>query len=176
MKWPERHFKGKVTRHRAGTIRCIHCGYTLQPDDNKSDLTLFCVLVYTHTLLPVLQACGPQVWGTKCHLLRSGWQKSPGDADTRVHLQHLWGRGNTASKSTAFPWLGGRRVSQQGNGTENVPMTWGLELDELEGPSQTKPVWDSVITQATAKGSCSIYKKRKKWCPPSPNTFHPPPH
>lgn len=71
------------------------------------------------TLLPVLQAYGPRVSGTKCHLLRPGWQRR-GNADTGsapVPAGTL--RSCPTSKLTALVLLSGRKISQQGKVTQN---------------------------------------------------------
>lgn len=71
-KLPERRFYGKIIPHGAvckglqGTVRCIHSAYTLPLDGNKSDLTLFCVLVRTHAA-----TCPTGIWTT------SVWHKMP---------------------------------------------------------------------------------------------------
>lgn len=49
-----------------GAVRCIHSGYPLQLDDNKADVTLFCVLVCTPTA-----TCPTGIWST------SVWHKMP---------------------------------------------------------------------------------------------------
>lgn len=56
--------QGALEKYRAA--RCIYSGYTLRLDDNKSDLTPFCVLVYTHTA-----TCPTGIWAT------SVWHKMP---------------------------------------------------------------------------------------------------
>lgn len=85
-KFPERRFYGKLIPDGAAgkcgavsaSAQVILSGRTIT---NRIWHCSVCSDI--HTPLPVLQAYGPQVSGTKCHLLRPGWQ-SPRNADARV--------------------------------------------------------------------------------------------
>jgi len=142
-KWPDKPFCGELTPH--GAVCKGPRGSTglsgafplliLSSCMITNQIWHCAVCLHIDTLLPVLQAHRPQVSGTKCHLLRLGWQ-SPRNADAPSGA--WWCR--PASTLTAFLLLSRRNTSQR----QNIAQT---------------------VTQAMAKGSCPTeITTGKKWC------------